>query len=246
MLNNFQIVFPSLIQSTAYYFNANGAGRCALWSTLIWQEWGPDEPNYNELYYPANPGNSPRKDATRRTLPQELLGTVPAASNYLDIRVRLRRTKTPPNFLQQTPPIMFMPENQWINLPGGSCPTEYFAPMVRLFEIVRTGNNIHLRRFQSVRNSQDGYDVAPDGNPQRNLAVNESGWNSNAYSTNSEGLNPSTELEPRSNTQVAYLINQRSPGGRPNNSNQCAGNFPDLGSTYSADIIITPGYHKTS
>lgn len=249
---NWQIDFPSLIQARAYYRNViDGGSYCELWSTLFWQEWGPFEAYRNENYYSQAPQNS-IPGPTTRTLPQQSLGFVPGASNFLDIRVRLTRTVTPPPFGGHLPPIMFFPQGEWINLGnGGSCPVEFFPPMIRHFDIVREGNEVFLRRYQSVKNTNSL--LAPGGNPQANIAVNQSGWNSlnqklvgvSSYSDGTDGA----QLNPYSNTELAILINQRGPSGgnsrRPNSGqDECAGGWPDLRSLYSADIIITPGLYR--
>jgi len=250
--NGYGIEFPSLIQARAYYRNAYGNGSyCELWSTLFWQEWGPSEPYYNENYFSQNPGNS-RPGPTTRNLPQQHLGSVPASSNYLDIRVRLTRTITPPPFGGIQPPIPLFPEGEWITLPGGSCTVEYFPPMIRHFDIVREGNDLWLRRYQSVRNTNSL--AAPGGNPQAAISSNQSGWNSlnqklvgvSTYSDGTDGA----QLNPYSNTELAVLINARGPANdgrsrRPNSgSDECAGGWPDLRSFYTADIIITPGRYR--
>jgi hypothetical protein len=146
------------------------------------------------------------------------------------------------------PPIMFPPNGEWITLPGGSCPTEYFHPLIRHFDIVRSGNSMYLRRFQSTYNS--GSNLAPGGHAQAAISTNQSGWNSfnqrlYGTSTYSDGTDPSV-LAPYSNTELAILINKRGPANdgntrRPGGSDACNGSWPDLTSAYSADIIITPG-----
>lgn len=245
VITGMTVTFPSLIMARAYYRNASGAGSiCELWATLFWQEWGPDEGYYNELNG-LNPG------PTTRNLPQQYLGSLPANSNYQDIRVRLTRTVTPPPFFGLEPPFMFPPNGEWITLPGGSCPVEAFQPMTRHFDIVRSGNDMYLRRFQSVTNTNSP--LAPGGYSQSNISVNQSGWNSRAQiyhgaGTPSDGTSP-TVLNPASNTQLATLISRNGPSNdgtskRPGGAGQCLGSYPDLTSTYSVDIIITPGIYK--
>lgn len=251
VITGMTVTFPSLIMARAYYRNQSGAGSiCELWSTLFWQEWGPDEVLHNEAYFSANPSGS-IPGPTTRNLPQQYLGSLPANSNYQDIRVRLTRTVTPPPFFGLEPPFMFPPNGEWITLPGGSCPVEAFEPMTRHFDIVRSGNDMYLRRYQSVTNTGSG--LAPGGNPQNNIAVNQSGWNSSAQIFHGAGSasdgTPPTQLRPFANTELATLISRNGPSNdgtskRPNGSGQCTGSYPDLTSTYSADIIITPGIYK--
>jgi hypothetical protein len=246
------ITFPSLLQARAYYRAAYGGGAvCELWSTLFWQEWGPDEGHHNENWFPANPSAS-IPGPTTRNLPREYIGSVPAAANHLDIRVKLNRTTTPPAFLGISPPVIIPPVNQEITLPGGSCPLETFGLMKRMFNIVRIGNDIYLERYQSVVNSNT--DSGPGGHAQSNISVNQSGWNSSSQkwhsaTTWSDGT-PIGSLSPRSNTELAILLVQKGPlpsgqNRRPGGSDPCNQTaWPDLTSIYSADIKITPGMRK--
>lgn len=242
--NGFQISFPSPIQWRAYYRSANGGiTKCELWSTLIWQEWGPTLGTHNERFYGAT-GVQDRPGPTTRNLAEQLLGTVPAGTDYIDVRVRLRRTKTSANFSGISPPVPFFPLNEWVTSPGGSFPTEYFFPLARHFDIVMSGTNVYLRRYQSTKNADNRN--APGNNPQRDLRT-QSGWQSNGFTNQgspSDGT-PGSELAPKSNFYLGGLIqikNYSADGTkRPNGSNPCVGNFPDFQSIYSADIIVTPG-----
>lgn len=247
------ITFPSLLQARAYYRAAYGGGAvCELWSTLFWQEWGPDESHHNEIWYINAPGSS-IPGPTTRNLPREYVGSVPAESNYLDIRVTLNRTITPPAFLGISPPVVIPPQGQQITLPGGSCPLETFGGMKRMFNVVRIGNDIYIERYQSVVNSNT--DNAPDGNPQRNISTNQSGWNSesqNSYSATSwsDGTNFSA-MNPRSNTELAVLMVQKGPlpsgqNRRPSGADPCSqAAWPDLTSVYSCSLVITPGRYRS-
>lgn len=94
--SGFQIEFPGFFQAYAYYRAApSGFSECELWTTVFWQEWGPDEAFHNEEYFPGAPQNS-TPGPTTRNLPRILLGYVPAETNFLDVRVKLTRTTTPP------------------------------------------------------------------------------------------------------------------------------------------------------
>jgi len=243
------IVFPSPIQRMAYYrdsLSGGGVTQCELWSTLFWQEWGPGETYYNEIYKPNNPSASV-PGPTTRNLPAVALGSIPSGMDYIDVRVRLTRTTTPALMYNSEPPVCMLPQGVWITSPGGSFVTEFFLPLARHFDIVRSGTNIILNRYQSVRSAGTGWDVAPGGNRQAAITINESGWNSTGVTgTNisSDGLND-TALYPRDNFYLAGLI-QRKPydtsgNKRPGGTNPCAGGFPDFTSIYTADILVTPG-----
>lgn len=244
------ISFPSLLMKKAYFRQvSSGLTGCNQWTTLFWQEWGPGEGYWNERYYKVS-GIQDRAGPTTRNLPRESLGSVPAETNYLDIRVKLTRTQTPPAFVEYMPPVTVFPENQWIALPGGSCPVEdYFQLMKRHFDIVREGNEVFLDRYQSVANANTL--AAPFNNPQadlRNTSLVGNGWNSD-----SEGAiasDGSTDLLPYSNFYIATLADTKgfdaSGTKRPGGTNACNGAYPDLTSNYSADIIITPGIYRAS
>lgn len=249
VLNGLTVTFPSPIQATAYFRGVRSGGAvCEFWSTLIWQEWGPSEVYSNELYFPVT-GVWQTPGPTTRNLPTTYLGSVSGSSNYLDIRARLRRTQAPPPFFGVAPVGPYVPENEWINLSsGGSCPVEQMYPLIRHFDIRRSGNDIYLDRYQSTHNTNSP--LAPGGNPQRNISVNESGWNTGARSKNSEGLS-SNVLNAYSNQNIILMMDARGPGPvgpsrRPgSNQDECAfPSFADLTSTYSVDLIITPGIYR--
>ncbi len=246
VLTNYDISFPSFVQFAAYYRNQTGGGltTCERWSTLIWQEWGPDESTHDEVYYPANPGAS-IPGPTTRPLTRTLLGSVPAESNYLDIRVNLNRIVTPPAFHGLEVPTVLFKQNQWITLPGGSCPCEVLLTSAsRLFNIVRIGNDIYLDRYQSVFNTNSP--LAPGGYAQANISVNQSGWNSfNQRGSPSDG----SSVAPYANNILYHLMDQKpyslDGNKRPGGTNPCGGSHPDLTSTYRGSIVIAPCRHRT-
>lgn len=249
VITGLSVQFPSPLQGTAYFRGVTGPGAvCEYWSTLVWQEWGPNESYHNELYFPGNPPAS-IPGPTTRNLPSTLLGTVAAESNYLDIRARINRTVTPDPFLGVQSPVSTFPYNEWINLSsGGSCPVEFHYPLMRHFDIRRSGNSIYLDRYQSCHNTNSR--LAPGGYPQRNIAVNESGWNSFSKFKNSDGLGAGT-FHPYSNQNLIYLMNSKGPtptgfNRRPGSgSDECDfSTFKDMQSVYTVDLIITPGVYK--
>lgn len=251
-----QIVFPNLIQTNAYHRYSGGLigglTYCESWSTIIWQEWGPAEGNYNEEYYPANPGAS-LPGPTTRNLPQEFLGNVPAETDYLDVRVRLTRTQVPAVMWGQSSPYPLFAEGEWVNLPGGSCPTEAYLPMLlRHFDIERVGTAVYLRRYQSVGNMGYRDRVMPSGGAIINSDSNVSGgW---TVANNGTGW---TNM-PARGSWLACRLDARGPdnsGGKrrngtsPGTDNQClipgkSTSYPDLGSIYAGDIIIHPGRYE--
>lgn len=269
-LTNKQIVFPNFLQGNAYHRFTGGAvginTYCESWSTLFYQEWGPTEGNYNEQDYQSaasTPGPS------TRNLPQEFLGTVPPETDYLDVRVRLTRTKLPAVMWSKARPYLLFQEGQWINLPGGSCPTEEYFPMfIRQFDIVREvvapiggvpqRQNIWLRRYQSVRKKGTTAYIMPSGGPIIDTDANVSG----GWTVGEEGLagwNPTgAKTAPAREAWLACLIETKGPdsnGGKrrkgtsTGTANQCAipglhVAYPDLGSIYTGDITIHPGRYE--
>jgi hypothetical protein len=239
---NYVIEFPNFLTGYAYYRSSvSGETTCQVWSTILWQEWGPDEGFNNEFYTPigqSNPGPS------TRNLPRDLLGSVPAGTTYLDVRVRLTRTHNPdPWYAGNAPVITTFKQGDWINLPGGSCPCELIGSVARQFDITRIGNNVYLERRQSGNNANT--ENSPGG-PQAAVSVNQSGWNSQIWGPIYE-----PPLSPYSSYHIAHLIDNKPPdqngNKRPNGTNPCGGRttIPNTRSVYTGDILITPGRHRT-
>lgn len=262
VLSNYSIAFPDLIQSTAYHrytgaFIGGGQSYCESWSTFLQQEWGPNEVNHSEQYLSAGSAVNVAGPTTRN-LPQTLLGTVPAETDYLDIRVRLTRTVLPAVMWDTSRPYVLFQEGEWINLPGGSCPTEMYQPMLfRHFDIVKEGTNVYLRRYQSVGNKGTYTNVMPSGGPIISSDANVSGgWtvrNLNTSWPNAPGTSGS--YPPIGLAWLGVLTNVKGPDlngnkrSASNGTNPCliAGkdiSFPNMASTYTGDIIIHPGRYQ--
>jgi len=228
------ITFPNLVQAPAYRQNAQTFGgftttHCESWNGLLPQEWGWSEPDVSPVY----PSTSP----IQRNLPQELIGTVPAGTNYIDVKIRLTRTVTPPTFLTISPPIMWAPSGQWIQLRGGSCPMEYFAPLVRLCEFVLDGTSIYLRRYQSVR--------------ANDFPMNQTGGNAyNEWYTQYYGNYANANVL---RSIPCVLLDTKGFDGNGNKlpswgtspTNSCTWYTIDYSSVYSADIEIRPGRYRS-
>jgi hypothetical protein len=264
VLTNRLISFPNLL-STAIYFNrsadyaggfSGGQTYAESWSALIGQEWGPDESTHNEVYYVNNPSASIPGPSTRR-LAEERLGSVPSTTTYLDVRVRLTRTKSSPVFINRAPPAFFPQEGEWMTLVGGSCPLEYHFPMSRGFEIVREGTSVYLRRYQSVRMRSRSTYGGLYGQGGASLhwvdGGDTSGWRHNNHGT-AEWSNA-----PSAGAWLAVLRQSKGPDTNGNKrapwysnaTNPCVvpgyGGTPaiDYGTNLRADIIIHPGRHVT-
>lgn len=244
------ITFPSFVQGQAYYRNqtggqVGGSTSCETWATFLWQEWGPDEAYHNERYFPAAPQNS-IPGPTTRNLPRTYIGSVPAETTYIDVRMNLGRVNNPPLFYGLDPVAVPFEQGQWTNLPGGSCTCELFGVYAsRHFDIRRYGNDIYLERYMSVRNADTT--LTPGNSNSANISTNQSGWN-NLYD-NSDSIQ-GVQVTPRSNYYLNYLM-QRKPydtngNKRPGGTNPCALNaWQDTSSTFTGTIIITPGRYRT-
>lgn len=186
------------------------------------------------------------------------LGEVLPGVNYIDVRVRARRTKNPSAFLDQPVPQLVAP-NQWAHLPGGSCLIEATTIWRRLFEVVLDGNRVLLRRRHSVA-AIPANAVALYGGIYKN-----SGVNRNAFTTSSYGEwgwvtgDGGAWVGSQRNGHPAALIEVKpysgnSPGDgtpsmgakHPTRSARCSVNIAqhDFSSIYNADIVVQPGYMK--
>lgn len=89
---NRTVTFPNLLSVPGYFqvtYGAPGAG-CDSWSSLVPQEWGPDEGNTNPQSISSYGGPA------TRNLPEEYIGSVPSGTDYIDVRARMTRTVAPP------------------------------------------------------------------------------------------------------------------------------------------------------
>jgi hypothetical protein len=229
-----QIHFPDLV-SGILYFRQGGSGissYCESWSSLMWQEWGY---GYSDSSPVVDDFTLHGPSPVTRNLPQDWIGSVPSDTDYIDVRVRLRRTKAPPTFMDDSPPFLLFPENQWIYLPGGSCTCELFNPLIRHFDIVREGTNVYLRRYQSV---------AYYGEVTDSGSGNENGW---TYNAGSQYGNYGDA--PAGYSRQVVKLDQKSGGSgtkrapwadQSDNACSVSSNL-DYSSNYDADIEIHPG-----
>lgn len=230
------VTFPTLLSGPAYLQRTYGTTPyCESWSALVPQEWGPDETNFS----PTDSGGGVQ--IARRNLPETFLGTVPTGTDYIDVRARMTRTKAPPAFMQQHPPLVMFKEGDWVGLPGGSCPCEYFVPLARHFDIVLRGTSLYLRRFQSVRNN--GVNFSWGTGPQNNY-----GWFTTiatAFGVSYAGAftrfgTPAVRIQSLSGN---LSVNRRAPWAF-NSTGACSITPPDYTSIYACEFEIHPGRYK--
>lgn len=159
------------------------------------------------------------------------IGTVPTGCNYIDVRVNLTRTKSPPNILG-VPVSNSLPNAETV-LAGGWCLVESEFSWSRTFEIYLSGTNVLLRRKQSVRTAQAGE------NPTWTTNFNVNGWSHFGGTGAANGA-------------LVGQIDEKSGalggGGsrRRDGANACSMNTSgfDFSSVYTGTITIRPGYIK--
>lgn len=232
------VTFPTLLASIAYLQRSYGSTPyCESWSALMEQEWGPDEVDAD----PPWTSNGQAHTITRN-LPEEFIGSVPSGTDYIDIRARITRTQSPPPFMQQNPPLVMFAEGQWVGLPGGSCPCEYFGGMARHFDIELRGTSLYLRRFQSVAFTGQKFDWSGD-------PVNTFGWKT-SFSTPYVPYTGAPAIDATPAVLIQSLggninVNRRAPWAW-NSTGACSTAQPDYTSIYSCEFQIRPGRYKTS
>lgn len=248
--NPITIEFPELLKANAYFrfgegFYSGGRTACRSYTTLLYQEWGPDFPNADDWWFPGNPGEpgQPNLTSNFRNLPQTYIGSVPAGTDYIDVRVRLSNTVVP-SPIMEVPIFPILQTDQWTNLPGGSCPIELRSPLSRLFEFKRVGNDVYLRRYQSVYRGQQ-IPWIPGNNDDRT-----SGWTYGASAANTAAYLPSTISSGGSMKidlgrlayQLEYKPDDTNGNKRRFGTNACSlVDTSNYRSVWSGDLIIRPG-----
>lgn len=247
------VAFPDFSKFVNYSHNR--------WHSPPSQSWPGTGP-----WYPSNSQDTcvtlTMIEPENRVLGPTTIGTIPAGANYIDVRVRLNRTKAPYNFRDQgVPPLI---PNEWVSLPGGSCLVEATEIWRRSFDIVLAGNEVQLIRRQSV------IDPGPQsaqqaGSPQDNGRLPLSGaggdpWGQSSY----QGwgwISGNTFAGSYRKGHPAALIQHKPPsanGGLGGDTPQYGGKHPrrfnacsinnsahDFSSTYTGQIVIRPGYIRT-
>lgn len=195
-------------------------------------------------------------EAENRVLGPTTIGSVPSGINYIDVRVRLNRAKSPFNFRDQSVPSLI--PNEWVSLPGGSCLVEATAIWRRSFDIVLSGTTVQLVRRQSVITPPS--EPTSGTPPERNSWLPRSGagadpWGQSSY----QGwgwISGGTFAGTYRAGHMAALIQQKPPSFNPGHdtpsygakhprrSNRCSldNSAHDFSSTYTGNITIRPGY----
>lgn len=212
------VAFPDFVKRNAYYVGnpATGTGTfCMSAITAIPGDWGP-------------------AGAGVYNLPDIVLGSVPAGVNYLDVRVTLARTKNPSGFMAFSVPSLIPAGENY--LPGGSCQCEWVSLWRRLFEIVLVGQDVVLRRYQSLANNGQSFDWLSGNSDKIDTGAIRSGWTYGGGSSASIG------------TAVAIRdrkIRVESPANKDRATGACStADNTNYASTFAGSFKIRPGYIK--
>lgn len=195
------------------------------------------------------------------------LGTIPAGANFIDVRVKLNRTKAPYPFRDQVPPPLI--PDAWVNLPGGSCLVEATEIWRRSFDIVLSGRTVQLIRRQSVidysqlelESNRYGY-LGVYGNywPDRdNMSDNAKdpwgqstyqqwGWISGGDFAGGQRMgHPAALIQAKGFSGNSGHDTPSYGAKHPRRSNRCSfdNSAHDYSSTYSGQIVIRPGYIRS-
>lgn len=210
VLTNFDIAFPDFAKSNAYGFDIGedffGTVKttCASYTSIDPQSWDSG---------------------------QTLVCTVPASSNYFEVRINMSRVFTPSTYMGVSIP-MEIAENVDVLLDGGSVILERIGPLVRIARFEKVGNSIYLRRKQSVYNAGNVVPWVPG----------------NAVYTGSGGKQEGWTYGGSPNAWPSYLIQANGPGGtihKERGTGACSLVDPtNYASTWRGTVTITPGYIK--
>lgn len=218
------VSFPDLLKANAYYFEFGSPfgfdqDVCDSFITWLPQEWGPGRAN---------------------DLAATALGTVPAGTDYLDVRAQLTRTSAPSQIFGTDIPVLAQ-EGQWIALPGGSCPLETTGDFSRGFEVVMSGTSVVLNRYQSVRNL-----ASVPWRTDQHAGSTDNGWTHGAAGSTApaavgaiseKGILVSRRDSKSSGTSVTKNRTGSNPCSVADNTN--------YGATYSVNLLITPGRYQS-
>lgn len=225
IIKSISIDFPDLTKENAYAFargsdGANFLNSCASFITMPYQEWGPA-------------GMLPAPDFD---LPDVVVGTVPGATDLLNIRVKLSRTNTPSQINGNAITPQLAP-NEWVDVPGGAFLVEMLPPLMRMarFMLSPTLNpdgtkNVILRRTQSVSRKRYTY-WRSDGNPGI------SGWTHNGAARGAFGH----IVSQRDVRGPVFLSEGSTALARGQPAGCLLGDNTNYQSLYSGQVSIIPG-----
>lgn len=220
------------------------------WSRIGAAGVGGDEQTSG--YISAVPGETTYTDI--------VLGTVPAACDFLRIRIKLTRTVSPtaPNTANMlTGPLdPIPPMGDFIMIHGGFLPLEQASPIARAISIFNDGGTVKLRRRQSVARDILNDDLFAEVGASWSVNNDPTGY---ATVVGSGALEPPGTVVCSGNYtyggqkgEAIYWLGDSNtgPAGPTDYSHQRGGanqmslaDPTNFQSVYSADIVIEPGYN---
>lgn len=206
-IDPFTVQFPDFAKSNAYGFTYTSSpttlSACMSMITINPQEW--------------DSGLS-------------LLATIPSECNYFETEITLTRTKTPSSFMGLAIP------DGWgsgsTHFCDGGALMESTGPIIRIFTIERVGNQVFLRRKQSVRDGGDRFPWNSGNNNESGSGGYREGW---TYGGDRRGW-VATQRDYKTGGNIAK---------RRGESNQCnLSDNTDYESIWTGRLVLTPGYIK--
>ncbi len=212
-LTGFSIAFPDFPKTNVYGFDIGTdflgfqQSSCMSMAAILPQEWD------SGLSYVCD---------------------LPSSANYFEVEVNLTRTVNPSTYLGEQIPKL-LKEGQRHLLDGGSAIVERVGPLARLFRFEKSGNEVRLRRKQSVKGGGAGVPYPP-GNA---LYFPNGGWRQGW----THGGDP--------NGWPAYILDTKGPGGPidkkrdgPESARCSLVDTSNYASTWSGTVTVTPGFIK--
>lgn len=157
------------------------------------------------------------------------VATLPAGANHFEVEVEMTRIVEPTAYLGNSfPKSLAEGERTWLN--GGSCEVERAGPLIRIFRFERSGNDICLRRKQSIKDiGNQGY-WAPGNSQTTGGGGYLEGW---TYGSDNR-VWIANQIEIKTGGSIHKRRGEGNACSIVDNSNYA--------STWRGTVIITPGY----
>jgi len=215
--------FPDFQKSNYMYWHVRTdfgfqVSQVISYGTVLPGEYGPDKSGVYELA-------------------DILLGTVPAATNFIEVQARFSRTSAPDNLFHQ-PFLVDVKLNQWTSLDGGCAMLESRGDTIRrIVQIARVGNSLYLRRRQSVKaGTWNGFSPLK-GSAQVWTGGSYTAWtNVWTHGGTSTGW-PAWQIAKAEYLESSLVNRARGSGGAPSFTDPS-----DFSSDWTVDLEIRPGY----
>lgn len=222
-LSGVGISFPDLDKANGYMYNHStgfATSVCDSFITLLPQEWGPGRAHNLDYTY---------------------LGSIPSACDYLDVRVKITSRDVNPSQVLGVDIKVIPPIGEWINCPGGSCPLE-FTTWARGFEVVRSGADIYMARYQTVKDAGVTVPWRSDNAEHLGGGGDADGWTHGAAGSQAAA---SVGAVSEKGIIVSHRESKNTSGSiekTRTDTNHCTiDDNTNYGAHYYADMLITPG-----